>query len=311
MASSWRRPLRRRPAPAGSASSTGCDGHEPEVRRQLQDAARGERSARPGCSTSLPRCACPTCPSSTSPTRNRHRRFREPAEPWLATRVDVGEGTKATSGLVFGRLLPRLGDAPGADLSPAVAEFVADLTEAGLTSGRSERPSQTLARVLDHPGIEPNPVRDPQVRCPARTRPSSTRRARADVAYRPRPHAGEIPAPSPRPRRVRDARRRAWSLTLGRRRRATRRVADQNGGHEDERGPVGELAGDLSEAIDEPARVTTATLRRGVRWLRPRAIRRALAKACTAPASPFGACTTSAIAASRSCTLSASVGSDR
>ena len=71
--------------------------------------------------------------------------LRELAESWKAAHVDVSEGTMQTYDVVFGRLLPRLGDVAGIDLEPRhVAELVAELTEAGSRSRRSGRRSRCL-----------------------------------------------------------------------------------------------------------------------------------------------------------------------
>jgi integrase len=93
--------------------------------------------------------------------------LRELADAWKATRVDVSEGTMTTYEVVFGRLLPRLGDVAGADLEPRhVAGLVAELTEAGLKKQTVRKTVSVLAMVLDHHGIQPNPARDPRVKLP-------------------------------------------------------------------------------------------------------------------------------------------------
>jgi hypothetical protein len=136
--------------------------------------------------------------------------LRELAEAWKAARVDVSAGTMQTYEVVFGRLLPRLGDVAGAELEPRhVAELVAELTEAGLKKQTVRKTVSVLAMVLDHHGVQPNPARDPRVKAPSRREGRAQPAERRRRARRSRPPAAEVPAAATRPRRDRDARRRA------------------------------------------------------------------------------------------------------
>lgn len=97
--------------------------------------------------------------------------LRELAESWKAARVDVSEGTMQTYRVTLGRLLPRLGDAAGAELEARhVAGLVAELTEAGLRKQTVRKTVSVLAMILDHHGIQPNPARDPRVKLPREER---------------------------------------------------------------------------------------------------------------------------------------------
>jgi integrase len=87
--------------------------------------------------------------------------IREVAERWQAARVDVAAGTLQTYRVALGRVLPRLGDLPVAEIdAPSVAELVADLHAAGLKKQTIRKTVSVLAMVLDHARVEPNPARD-------------------------------------------------------------------------------------------------------------------------------------------------------
>ena len=93
------------------------------------------------------------------------------AESWQAARVDVSEGTAQTYRVALGRLLPRLGDVPAAELEPShVAGLVADLTAAGLRKQTTRKTVSVLAMILDHHGVQPNPARDKRVKLPREER---------------------------------------------------------------------------------------------------------------------------------------------
>jgi integrase len=102
---------------------------------------------------------------TTAPTKAPT--LRELAEAWQAARVDVSEGTMQTYRVALGRLLPRMGDAAGAELEPQhVADLVAELTDAGLRKQTIRKTVSVLAMILDHHGVQPNPARDPRVKMP-------------------------------------------------------------------------------------------------------------------------------------------------
>ena len=93
--------------------------------------------------------------------------IRTLAKRWQASRLDVAPGTLATYKVNLERVLPRVGDLTPDELTAErVAELVVELTEAGLARESARKTLSTLAQVLDHAGIQPNPVRDPRVKLP-------------------------------------------------------------------------------------------------------------------------------------------------
>ena len=93
--------------------------------------------------------------------------FRIAAGRWLESRRDVAPGTSATYDVPLGRLLPRLGARPLAELTPAVwNELVAELVAVPLKRDSIRKALSVAAMVLDHEAIEPNPVRSPLVKLP-------------------------------------------------------------------------------------------------------------------------------------------------
>lgn len=103
---------------------------------------------------------------------------RQPARPsgptvaelsmaWQAAHVDVSTGTAQTYRIALGRLLPRLGDTPAAELEAHhVAALVATLAADGLRKQTIRKTVSVLAMILDHHGIQPNPARDARVKLP-------------------------------------------------------------------------------------------------------------------------------------------------
>jgi integrase len=88
------------------------------------------------------------------------------ADRWLATRIDVADTTLTRHGVELNRIRPTLGKRPAEELTPAeVAEFVAGLA-GSYSRGTIRKTLQTLAMILDHAGVEPNPARDKRVRLP-------------------------------------------------------------------------------------------------------------------------------------------------
>jgi integrase len=86
---------------------------------------------------------------------------REVAERWQSARVDVAAGTLQTYRVALGRVLPRLGELPVAEIdAQSVAALVADLHAAGLKKQTIRKTVSVLAMVLDHARVEPNPARD-------------------------------------------------------------------------------------------------------------------------------------------------------
>ncbi len=143
---------------------------------------REARARREWIATELAAMRVPDLRVLRQPEAKKAPSLRELAEAWKAARVDVSEGTMATYDVVFGRLLPRLGNAAGADLEPRhVAELVAELTEAGLKKQTIRKTVSVLAMVLDHHGIQPNPARDPRVKLPREEKAELNPPSAADI----------------------------------------------------------------------------------------------------------------------------------
>jgi integrase len=91
------------------------------------------------------------------------------AERWQASRVDVAEGTAHTYRVALGRILPRIGHKPLEEIDVAtITDLVAELSSLKRESIR--KTLNVLAMVLDHAKIDPNPVRDRDVKLPRRER---------------------------------------------------------------------------------------------------------------------------------------------
>ena len=87
-------------------------------------------------------------------------------ERWFASRIDVADATKIRNGVELARIAPLLGTRRVDELKPAdVADFVATLAK-DYSRGTIRKTLQTLAMVLDHAAVDPNPARDRQVRLP-------------------------------------------------------------------------------------------------------------------------------------------------
>jgi integrase len=97
----------------------------------------------------------------------------EAAEAWQASRVDVAEGTALMHRSAIRRALPVLGKHPVDAISPAdIARLVATLHAVGRSRETIRKTLTTLAMVLDHVGVEPNPARDRvHVKLPREQRP--------------------------------------------------------------------------------------------------------------------------------------------
>ncbi len=89
------------------------------------------------------------------------------AERWRASRLDVAAGTLQTYRVNLGRLLPRVGMLTVSEFdAERVAALVVELVDDGLARESLRKTLSTLAQVLDHAGVQPNPVRDPRVKLP-------------------------------------------------------------------------------------------------------------------------------------------------
>ena len=88
-------------------------------------------------------------------------------ERWLATRIDVAEPTKTRHVVELKRICAVLGARPVDELTAGdVTGFVAWLVAEGYSRGTIRKTLQTLAMLLDHAGVTPNPARDKHVRLP-------------------------------------------------------------------------------------------------------------------------------------------------
>lgn len=97
--------------------------------------------------------------------------FREVAERWRSSRVDVAAGTAATHTVNLGRLLPTLEAKPIDKITAAdVADLIAAMHKDGLARESIRKTRATLAMVLDHAGVQPNPARDKSVKLPREDR---------------------------------------------------------------------------------------------------------------------------------------------
>lgn len=93
--------------------------------------------------------------------------LRALADGWRASRIDVSVGTRATHAVNLGRILPVLGDRVPATITKGdVQEFVAKISGGGLARESVRKTITTLAMVLDHGDVIPNPARG--VRLPER-----------------------------------------------------------------------------------------------------------------------------------------------
>lgn len=98
--------------------------------------------------------------------------FRDVADAWRSSRVDVAGSTAATHRVNLNRLLPALGERPIEEIEPdEIAALVAELHEGGLKRESIRKTISTLAQVFDHGGRSPNPARDRRLRLPREDRP--------------------------------------------------------------------------------------------------------------------------------------------
>ena len=82
------------------------------------------------------------------------------AARWRGSRISVSDGTRATHVVNVGRIVPVLGDKTPAAITKAdVADLVAKLHEGGLARESIRKTIATLAMVIDHAEIVPNPAR--------------------------------------------------------------------------------------------------------------------------------------------------------
>jgi integrase len=92
-------------------------------------------------------------------------------EAWLATRIDAAETTKTRHRVELKRINALVGTRSVDELQPAeIAEFVVALHEQDYSRGTIRKTLQTLAMVLDHERIIPNPARDRSIKLPREER---------------------------------------------------------------------------------------------------------------------------------------------
>jgi hypothetical protein len=94
--------------------------------------------------------------------------FREWADEYRASRVDLAPATRDAIQVRTATLFPLIGDLDAAQITPAtVANLVTTLE---LKPSSLRRYIATLAAILDYAGIEPNPAKDKRVRLPREER---------------------------------------------------------------------------------------------------------------------------------------------
>jgi integrase len=85
----------------------------------------------------------------------------EAGERWHSARVDVAETTKLQQHVSLKLALPSLGTRRVDEIrAQDVAELVGTLVAAGKKPGTVKKAIQSVAMVLDHAGVRPNPARD-------------------------------------------------------------------------------------------------------------------------------------------------------
>jgi integrase len=117
------------------------------------------------------------------------RMFRQWAEAYRSSRVDIGAETRKNMGSHLLRLNAMFGDRNPAMITPAdVQEWIA--ANADLKPASLSRYMATLRLILDFAGVEPNPARDGRVKLPkiemAVVEPPTSEQVEANLAYVPR-----------------------------------------------------------------------------------------------------------------------------
>jgi integrase len=108
--------------------------------------------------------------ADTEPARTST--FAVAAERWLASRIDVSEGTKLQNRTSVGRALPVIGDRRVDELDAQdIADLVVQLHGAGVATGYLRKVVQAVAMTFDHACVEPNPARDKRIVRMPRTEP--------------------------------------------------------------------------------------------------------------------------------------------
>jgi integrase len=90
--------------------------------------------------------------------------FTVAAGRWLASRIDVSEGTRTQNRTSVQRAFPLIGDRRVDDVTAHdVADLVVQLHSEGVATGYLRKVLQAVAMTFDHAGVEPNPARDKRV----------------------------------------------------------------------------------------------------------------------------------------------------
>jgi integrase len=83
------------------------------------------------------------------------------SERWLRSRIDIAEATRVRNELEVARIDRLLGARPVDAMTPAeVASFVTTLVAEEYARGTIRKTLQSLAMILDHERVHPNPARD-------------------------------------------------------------------------------------------------------------------------------------------------------
>jgi integrase len=99
-------------------------------------------------------------------TASRSQTIAAAGQRWLASRIDVAPATTTRHGLELARIDHLLGRRLVDELTPAeIADFVGTLA-VDYSRGTIRKTLQTLAMVLDHESVSPNPARHKEVRLP-------------------------------------------------------------------------------------------------------------------------------------------------
>jgi integrase len=108
-------------------------------------------------------------PDLAALSRAPHRAptITEAGDRWRESRLDIANATRTRHGLELARIRRLLGSRSVDEITADdVAAFVASLAADDYSRGTIRKTLQTLAMVLDHAGVTPNPCRDKRVRLP-------------------------------------------------------------------------------------------------------------------------------------------------
>jgi integrase len=121
------------------------------------------------------------------------RTMRRAVDSWLATRIDVADETLRNDRVSGRAIAARFGDRDPSTLTPGdVQAWILELAKK-YAPGTVRLRRIALGQVLDHAGVQPNPVRSPQVASPRRSRASRDLPTSAELAKL----RAELPDPYP------------------------------------------------------------------------------------------------------------------